>query len=232
LADWRDAAAYERNRDDWTWRWEFLRRRVDYRRAWDAAGQDPLHTDPRRRRTPQWQERERFGTNFLWDPTDPWDPPKGWRTGAGKSWDHHPNAAARGLFSSRHPSRIVLTTTAECREFERNGIALVAFDLKLPLKSQLTAVGAALAQEQTERFAVRSNRQHRVLWNAYLRMLDAKADGATLEDAHRVIVGGRNPGSDERIKRAAEMLQAADDVCRQLTGKTSGLRTATKSDTQ
>ena len=34
VPDWRDAAAYEVQRSPRQWRWEFLRRRQDYREDW------------------------------------------------------------------------------------------------------------------------------------------------------------------------------------------------------
>jgi hypothetical protein len=39
VPDWRDADAYPRKMTDRTWRWEFLRRRPDYRKAWNECAE-------------------------------------------------------------------------------------------------------------------------------------------------------------------------------------------------
>lgn len=60
VPDWRDAAAYPRSLSDDLWRWEFLRRREDYRNDWELWYP----------RTAEWQkdheDEHRFDALFLW----------------------------------------------------------------------------------------------------------------------------------------------------------------------
>lgn len=73
VPDWRSADAYPRSEKtaDWIWRWEFLRRREDYRliwldyqdnrTEWHAKGQDGLSKHDR--------ETDRFGLSSLLSPS-------------------------------------------------------------------------------------------------------------------------------------------------------------------
>jgi hypothetical protein len=64
-------------------------------------------------------------------------------------------------------------------EMESDHIVLMAFDLKRPLKPQLEHAQKHLAADQAEDVGtLRERRNHRVKWARYLRVLDAKSEGA------------------------------------------------------
>ena len=69
------------------------------------------------------------------------------------------------------------------REYEKDGIKLIAFDLQKPLPAQLKKADEYLRAIQSELFdSPKGQRDHRKKWAQYLRILDAKAAGATANE--------------------------------------------------
>ena len=183
VPDWRDASAYPQ--PDTTplnrWRWEFLRRRQDYREDW------LLYFDRSYRRrvagfanTPcpegvrSWEERfsqsanelglcDRYGTGAkLIDP----------------AISYHPIT----LCSLFRPTNGVLGFASESRleQMEREMITPYLFDLKKPLLEQMKAAEKYLRLLQKEHEIVPESRRRQISkWPLYLRILDAYDAGAT-----------------------------------------------------
>ncbi|KRC11516.1 hypothetical protein ASE11_19100 [Hydrogenophaga sp. Root209] len=193
---WMDAKAYPSDRplSASQWRWEFLRRRPDYRKAWvdhfdkcqaryDEMDKDGLLKDRReeyRGVGSTWRDVcEPFGVERI---AAPWLAEPGvhfWRTTYG--W-------AMGAPSLDVPIESIVDRH---NELEYKGIMLFAFDINRPFKEQAERVQHFFeARQREERGGVlKPQRQHVSLWPNYLRALDARDQGATFEQLWSAIVG-------------------------------------------
>ena len=197
--------------DDLEWRWEFLRRRHGYRLDWLRPDAD-FHP----------ASREQYFLE-LFDLQLPFDPrlsirklAEGLSTRArrgSKEVLEYPVSGLvpfrRGLLSSlfaTYPElgRIVPEAPSEDDIFAR-------FDLGLPIKPQLEQIGYLLGKLRAEAYGANADatRKQKQLWATYLRILDAKDAGASLNAMARTLPGTRahTPQQARAAVEAAEQLR-------------------------
>lgn len=182
IPSWLDAGAYPgEGTSDAEWRWEFLRRRPDYRKAWadqydesqarfDEMDSDGLFRDEENGRetfyalgTSLRSACEPFGLRIMLAPSSAFRPmsPPLFLSSAGFGLSHHGNG---------HPLAL-----------KDNQFAIV-FDISKSLSSQLERAKRFLTAVQGESFGeIKAPRHHRGLWAGYLRAIDAREAGATFE---------------------------------------------------
>jgi Uncharacterized conserved protein (DUF2285). len=203
IPDWHDEVEYGNTRD-WEvnrWRWEFLRRRDDYRNAFERALKslkvappppvDLLSGDRTDETTLRlfaglrsWPFEHavavEYGLSHFYDPFQSnWD-------GIGPEW-------TSGL-------------SFGAVDWDDERLCSVTFDLSKPLKRQVSEaveyleetqchwllygsgreeeypIGGEIEYLQVAEKAVRAPKHHPEKWLTYLRLLDARADGASLRD--------------------------------------------------
>ena len=174
------------------WRWEFLRRRPDYRAAyaeqdarsqayWDALASADGALSPLQRRSDFAGSGARhlssiaedFGLELIRCP----------------SWEFR--ITTPSLFARSYGFGYSARSTTEKDDRGRNVVdariednqMLIGFDLSLPLGEQLKRAQAHLEAIQAERngATLKPPRHHRRLWSKYLRVLDAREAGETFE---------------------------------------------------
>ena len=179
VPDWRDTASYPRPDTArlGRWRWEFLRRRHDYREDWllhfernycrsnAVYGGLPCPAGVR-----SWEEHFAYSVNVL---------EIGMRYGTGSLLiDPAQSECALNLF---HRSGGVLQFASE-EHFEilrRDMVAPYQFDLKKPLANQFKDAEKYLRMLQKEHEIVPESRRRQVSkWPRYLQVIDAYDDGA------------------------------------------------------
>ncbi len=198
------------------WRWEFTRRREDYRRDFEQALSEiddpfPLMEDisreeffllfPRARAVPfDHQAAKKYGLFQFYDPFE-----RDWRF-----WMEDETFWGSGLFE------------AECfdpSEVPADGpfISLV-FDLSRPITAQFEDARKLIEQRKGDHYLDQfteeyheppATKAHPTKWLTYLRLLDAKADGASLSDMSSKILAGTNSRGDQRT--AGNMLKQAEE---------------------
>lgn len=181
VPDWHDVNAYpEPDAPNGQWRWEFLRRREDYREAWRAAydaGQ--AHYDEMDRHAGVWGpgvSREDY-REVLPFPDDRF-PITLMRA---PSWRYRPTP---GLFRQEGGAYHRMDAESEIVRvrMESPHACAYLFDLSKPLAPQLAKAGKYLEVVQAELHGtVKAPRHHRRLWPKYLRVLDARDAGETFE---------------------------------------------------
>lgn len=155
LPDWTDASAYPQEATDHVWRWEFLRRRHDYRDAWDRWQDDVIEqggfltalTDDLD------QTILEFGVAVIHDPRRSFDPWTAWQ-----------------LFRPPHGFVVRIDPRERDRRF-----ADFRFDIARPLEPQFSKARDHLSRLQADLCSGKLNtpRPSRELWPLYLRLLDA-----------------------------------------------------------
>lgn len=204
MADWRDEKSYPDEdslmalwesqgfypSDDTLlsmWRWEFLRRRPDYRAAYAEQNKrsqeywDEGDFGPAQKRSDFNQSGARhlssmakdFGLELVCSPE--WDfritSPRLFKRTYGFGY-------SSGLLSRRDSmGRNIVPVRIEGDQM------LIAFDLSMPLGEQLKVAQRHLEDIQSERNGspLKAQRHHRRLWRKYLRVLDAREAGETFE---------------------------------------------------
>jgi len=185
---WKEREQYPdaETQTDLQWRWEFLRRRPDYREAWtknhdesqaryDRLYGDGLLDDRERYRSTGTTMRaicepffvERIDAPWLEKPhAHFWRLPYGWALGE----------------VSENISIDSLVEQSQLRE--KKGQMLFAFDLNRPFDEQLLKIRAHFEAVQSEMHGstLVKNRQHKRKWSSYLRAIDARDQGATYEN--------------------------------------------------
>jgi hypothetical protein len=180
---WRDGGAYPEC--DTTplsgWRWQFLRRRQDYREDWllhfDRAYRHLIAAfagSPLSEGMLSWEDHfsravsvpeiaDKYGTrSILLDPAIEYLSP--------------------GLFRPRGGILRAASKTA-FQEYEHEMIMPYLFDLKEPLAGQLKAAEVHLGRLRDELGMVPEGRRRQVRkWPLYLRVLDARDAGATFDE--------------------------------------------------
>lgn len=232
VPDWRDAAAYQATLSHAEYRWEFLRRREDYRRLWaiycdEIQGCNRWLSGEKR---DGWEEMapslEKISETFTeyclkQMPPDPRITPKNIVFGTDRldkgKW-----------YTVLQPGGIYYAINTWClhpkaREFKvhnqtvlLDGHAPVVIDLGKPISAQLRkAEKALLLRQKTLSVKRLSLRLHRKKFPAYLRALDAEFARATCEDIWRTIY----PNSSSRNPRARgeELVQAAFSIQDRIT---------------
>lgn len=175
---------------DLQWRWEFLRRRPDYREVWisnydqcqakyDRMVEEQPHLDRELYRAvgptyrsvcepfgvnrimAPWCEYSRLGTGF-------WKPSFGWSLGTISG-----NVPLEGLVE-------------QSEEWHDRGVTLFAFDLNRPFDEQLPHVRSHFEAIQKERLSdtPKTGRRHLEKWPKYLRAIDARDQEATYADLY------------------------------------------------
>jgi hypothetical protein len=213
VPDWRDAAAYEVQRSPRQWRWEFLRRRQDYREDW------LMHYEPGRR-----EALAIFGNMPL---------PEGVTT-----WEEHFSGYAyrRDAIETieKYGISLLLDPSRACSEFEllqasyRNypyllhfasrrrfqemkdaSHAIVVFDLNKPIGEQLRKAKATLKRAQVELLDRAPDwRRHEDKWPLYLRAIDARAAGEALESIGVHVLGR----TEDAAQHARNTLEQATEL--------------------
>ena len=207
------------------WRWEFLRRRIDYRESFFAAVAS-LSNLPGK---PAWiseADSERFSGDVIWpfeheeagqfQLHEFFDPRQAEWLGLGPRW----------TWST--PWVLGLNTAGDEPDME-----FVGFDLRAPLGPQVKEVESWLLgmqeaiflyedasrlgiehagpeAEKIMRDALREPKSHRKKWPTYLRVLDARAAGASLAEIAGILpdhMGRRDPQTAHNVLKQAEQQQ-------------------------
>jgi hypothetical protein len=157
IPNWTDRASYPKRAADRVWRWEFLRRRPDYREAWEGR-QDAVSDNGSGILSVVTDDHEtvmfQFGVPIIYDPRRSFD-----------DW------TLRFLF--RAPSGFLVCYDPHRRKGDR--LVDYRFDLTKPLKSQLAKAERHLSALQKEvRGTPKTPRPSPELWSLYLRVIDAR----------------------------------------------------------
>ena len=213
VPDWQAPNAYPTpdELDDLEWRWEFLRRRHGYRHDWLRPEFDfrPV-------------SRQRYFLD-VYELDFPFDPCQSVRNLAANI----SSTARRGtkdvfLFpaSGLIPFRRALLSDlfATLDDLDRiiptvvsDDDIFIRFDLGQPIKPQLEQIGYLLEKLRAEAYGdEETSRKRRQLWATYLRLLDAKDDGASLSEMTSVL----SKHGEHTPQRARSALQAAEDLRR------------------
>jgi hypothetical protein len=210
VPDWRNAAAYEAQRSPRQWRWEFLRRRQDYREDW------LMHYEPSRR-----EALAIFGNMPLPEGVTSWEdhysgiasfPDSAWKYGIAPLVDPSRTCSEFELwqyFQHEHPYLLRFASRERFGEIEDTGRAVVVFDLNKPLSEQLRKAERKLRISQVNKFgSVSVRRPHEQRWPVYLRAIDARDAGERLETIGRDVLGR----IDDAAQHARNTLRQADRV--------------------
>lgn len=207
LQDWRDPTDYP-DGEDWTlarWRWEFVRRRDDVWAAFDGAKEATFA----RKKELFARCPEMFG-GVLLAPDDPGflaEAPLSEEIGYSRGipnpaigdqpfwaipWDDAPGTLNQ-FISDDAP----------------DGFARIDFDLSRPLRPQIESAQRKLKFLQQEHAgrAVQKKR-HKAKWPTYLRVLDARADGASLAQIAEILTA-----TDGTPHAARDALKQARALC-------------------
>jgi hypothetical protein len=201
IPDWSDPSTYG-DASRWSgsrWRWEFTRRRPDYRADFEKYAQGTLdRLDERRRTEPtkkflgrndpgfvatmEWMENydamelvEKYGLLHLPNPCisdQPWHVIR---------FEKRFGGVMRGDGPFRwNPNQQAEKETATMLVPE--GAAAALFDLSRPLNPQLKTAKEILIELQKVRKEKTGRKPHRQKWLNYLRALDARESNATLAE--------------------------------------------------
>lgn len=199
VPDWQCAEGYGRT-VDWSldrWRWEFTRRREDYRSDFLAAlggNVGPLDLSSADNRP----EDINYEESFLFRGIRAWpffhknaqkyeldaffDPVISDWMGGGPEW------GSGILYGGEHGKRY-LSDVLDFHSEESPEIISISFDLSRPLEDQLAEAKKLLEEcyvthwydDENDRIKdVKKTKHHRDNWLLYLRLLDARAAGASL----------------------------------------------------
>lgn len=202
VPDWRDAGAYP-DPDDLElneWRWEFLRRRDDYR-------SDYLKSEDSFFELSKCRYFEK--SYFIGNPTNP---------SISVHDMLHPISTKKQLFPPQFDVRFIDTEPKamyrppwpepgeEFRGYAQPYHLDLRVDLKQPLSAQFKLL-RKLANDAQRSWKSRLRRPHRRKWPTYLRVLDGRATDATFRDIGTIVL--RLDDYDEAAKRAEEASKAA-----------------------
>lgn len=167
LPDWRDADEYPITLSDDLWRWEFLRRREDYRNDWERSY--PATAEWYRSHTPEDAFR---GINYLGHVLHDnfFNGPES------------PNFCAQmegslpkyGLIGMPNPT----IPTPKNLRFNTSHQVSIEFDLSLSIDDLMKCAETAFKALKS-RYGKSDHRKRRNKWATYLRVLDARAEHAS-----------------------------------------------------
>lgn len=207
IPDWRNAQSYPRKLSDQLWRWEFLRRREDYRDDWE------LHSS----RNKEWYGKHSLEEYFLKQLKGP--------SGDGRvadNWETDPKS--QGFF-------VLMPNCLEKYGMEnlcnpaipRPEHLILSGPRLLPPGGAIKSPAGALsihphysleAHVRTLKVALklyrripdfRPPREHRELWSTYLRALDAEAEKVPDSEICRIL----DPHSKRGHKRGYDLIDQA-----------------------
>lgn len=204
VPDWRSADGYERK--NWNinqWRWQFIRRRADLRAEFDRLAQrvyaDKLELFE--------AEPDLFPDGIVLRPSDPGFTVATRLIHGGH--EHLPNPRI-----SEQPFQAISwndRSDAWRRPVgdEQDGFLRFEFDLSRPLAPQLKTAERFLKEFQRLRVGkLVQFRQHREKWPTYLRVLDARNEGASWSEIAPIL--RFTTGTDQN---ARDVHQQAEDLC-------------------
>jgi hypothetical protein len=166
LPDWRNAKLYPVKRSLADWRWQFLRRRLDYQQDFVA-----IET------TEQMAFLIRSTKQIIKAVAKPAPAALARRYGAPVLLDPASAHAPEGYFPAS-PAFNVNADHAQIDSWHGMGFSVCRIDLAAPLDQQLRVLKALLKQEAKRRGIAPAGRREYAKWNLYLRVLDAYAAGA------------------------------------------------------
>jgi hypothetical protein len=225
IPDWTDATAYPAKLSNNAWRWEFLRRRDDYRQDWLAwkdrlREYDVWNSGPKKE---GWEEmglladkkREVFVRYDLTGvyPPDPrkQQPPLFFRKDRpdrGKPYKILVSGYYRELVRPPSENKKIAQSLPPVTIPQDH--ALYVFDLSKQLTPQLKAAAKQLQESQSHLAKIKVFRARRDLWHIYLRALDAKTSGATNKQIWKVL--SEDARADNPYARGRDLVRAAENI--------------------
>lgn len=224
LPDWTADWMYQEHLDDWDdsrWRWEFLRRRDDYRADFQSALATVAEPFESIDLGPEWVTMMvgdgmralpfdhvgayRYQLHQFFDPVI-----SNW-CGLGPEW--HSGLVFGGF------DRTDYAPNAEgvWEEIEARHMVAFTFDLRRPITPQLAEAKLELKNEQARFYedlpkvkAPKAAKHHRDKWPVYLRALDARAAGASYSQIAEILpptYGRRDPQTAHNVVAQAEALK-------------------------
>lgn len=208
VPNWRDASGYV-SQPTWgikRWRWEFLRRRSDLRDEFDARCEsvyaetmERFRTDPTHFANPPSRPHERgfhIYTRLIAPRCRFLQPLPNPRIGDQPyfaiAWT---DGRSTGNFFSKRPPE---------------GFFRIDFDLEKPLDAQLKAAKELLLDHQVRHAGKNIQiRHHPEKWPSYLRVLDARASGASWA----MVVEALPPSVSASVDTARSMHKQAEALC-------------------
>jgi hypothetical protein len=190
VPDWSKPQDYPSEATDRVWRWEFLRRRWDYRDAWSewsprrvmaANGVSYCYRNPD-------DVQLRFGVRVVLDPrlsmSDEaidralalFQPASGYA-----SWEHYESYFLQAAAGQDFAEQVAARHRHKRETEEAAGIVSYRFDLSKSIERQIIQARDYLLVEQKSQYGDKKNtrRPSRELWSRYLRALDARDCGAS-----------------------------------------------------
>ena len=215
LPDWRDASAYgdTRLRKLVRWRWEFVRRKPEYRsealaffgilEARDEAAKAFQHskTPESRERFSEISDRQAHALSAFWRKwayCQVFDPRIADYLNDDLKLLHHDRVNIMDGSSSSEAGQSSISP--------RIGQTAIIFDLDRPLQKQMEDAMAALKSRQKTRHGnLIQQRQHQLKWLGYLRTLDAREAGASWAE-----IAALHPNTAQTEQTARDIWEAAD----------------------
>ncbi len=192
VPDWRDEGAYPDSETTmYEWRWQFLRRRPDYREFWLSRAKADFESS--------CQLAERLQKNDPDYPYPEWY--RGWPVGEGffggvpttldPSFPHSkPNPPVQ-IFETKGGESSVWRADPEANYTAwLAGLMSFEFDLNAPIAEQVKTAERRLKTEQIARHGelISGPRNHTAKWRTYLRVIDARDDGQSWSTINREIL--------------------------------------------
>jgi hypothetical protein len=231
--DWEYAGSYAHAAfwDENDWRWQFLRRRADYRADFEAAlkahdsqldvpddlfaeTEFSLRADGMRAKPFRHKGALRYGLSDFYDPIV-------------CNWGAFGPEWGTGLiYGGEHGREWRVTETGHFVTVDAEYMVALAFDLRRPLKAQLAEAEVELQSQQINNLELaaleagtwtqkpikplKATKRHKANWVIYLRVLDAHEAGATLSEIAAILpstYGRRDPQTAANVLKQAEEVQ-------------------------
>jgi hypothetical protein len=230
--DGRDRSSYPDNEDSWSddrWRWEFTRRRPDYCEDFVRAAAETVERNTAMMASAPEDEKKLYAS----DDFDPENPDfmttvdhERFSRKYGIGLLVHPkydfetfpfcfrdSPAPAGLWIgfgkgfAPLKADIMLPPIIETVPLPE-GFAAAVVDLSKKLEPQIKEMTALLLAVQKQKFgSISGRRKHRGTWIRYLRVIDARAAGATLKDLADIASSGEGENNTEQ--NALQVWEAA-----------------------
>jgi hypothetical protein len=187
IPNWRNVEAYSSNLTFDQWRWQFLRRREDYREDWLRYSEESYKNNmqdfkyvPLPSGIYSWHDHfskiadmpgcnKKYGVRFLYNPAIE-------------------TAPKLGFFVGKAPFITQFIGKDSYNDKKKAGIHALSFDLTLPLQEQLSKANKYLTKLQRELYGKpKAQRKHTMKWPTYLRVIDARDSDETFEVIGNVI---------------------------------------------